>query len=308
MPGATSDELVDRYRRNYGLPAEVELTEDMVLAHWDLERRLTRELRASSPATRWETFDGAYTELYRALPWLRASEQSAGDSTEWSIWPALVGPAPRRLYEVGSGEGALARYLASVGYVVRATEITLDRGDRADEAVSWGQTDGVHLDRFEPAGSFDAVLSNQVLEHLHPDDLDTHLRSAWLLLRPGGRLVFATPHAYTGPHDVSRVFGRLEPEGMHLREYTYAELVAAVRRAGFVAIAAPLRLPARVRARWSPPAVTTPSQRFLVHLLRVERLIARAGPPPRRARAARLARAALFAANITLVAVKPASG
>ncbi len=27
-------ELITRYKRNYGIPAEVEITEDMVLSHW----------------------------------------------------------------------------------------------------------------------------------------------------------------------------------------------------------------------------------------------------------------------------------
>ena len=76
-------------------------------------------------------------------------------------------------------------------------------------------------------------MSNQVIEHLHPEDLEAHLRGAYSILKGGGRYVFCTPHRYTGPHDVSRVFKTDEPKGMHLREYTYQELVEAVKRAGF---------------------------------------------------------------------------
>ncbi len=297
-------DLVERYRRNYGLGTEV--TEEMVMAHWHLERDLTRQLLDSTPETRWESFDRAYSELYRALPWLR--EDTADDASrapaEFSLWPHLVGKPPASVYEIGSGEGALARHLAGLGYEIRATEITRNRGDRASEhGVSWGQTDGVHLDDFEAAGSFDAVISNQVVEHLHPDDLETHLRAARTLLRPGGRLAFATPHAYTGPHDISRVFASATPVGMHLHEYTYAELAAALYSAGFDSVRAPVRVPAGVRERlggWPPPR---PSRAFTSYLIGVERLIAKAGHPMRRRQAAHAARYGLFAGNIMLVAV-----
>jgi hypothetical protein len=77
------------------------------------------------------------------------------------------------------------------------------------------------------------VISNQLIEHLHPDDIDTHMRAARVLLKPGGRYTFATPHRLTGPHDVSKVFGLDAPAGMHLREYTNLELARSLRRAGF---------------------------------------------------------------------------
>ena len=69
--------------------------------------------------------------------------------------------------------------------------------------MTWGETDGVHLDMFKLPESYDAVISNQVIEHLHRDDLAIHFRAAWRVLRPGGRYVFATPHCTQG-HPTSR--------------------------------------------------------------------------------------------------------
>ncbi|MGH8980026.1 MAG: class I SAM-dependent methyltransferase, partial [Acidimicrobiales bacterium] len=227
-PVATSreprgEDLIARYRAKYGIPAGVSLTEEQVMFHWRLERSLTAQLLASTPESRWETFERCYSELYRSLPWLQEgeAEQTADDSAEHALWSSLLGSAPRDVYEVGSGDGALARYLAAHGYRCRATEITRERGDRTEEAgLSWGQTDGVNLGSFEVGESFDAVISNQVLEHLHPADLSAHLGAAHGLLRARGRIAFATPHRFTGPHDVSQVFDRDEAEGMHLHEYT----------------------------------------------------------------------------------------
>ncbi|OOK80019.1 methyltransferase domain protein [Mycobacterium kansasii] len=94
----------------------------------------------------------------------------------------------------------------------------------------------MHLDAFEPPETYDIVVSDQVIEHIHPDDLDSHLRSVRTILKGGGKYIFNTPHRYTGPHDVSRVFKCGEAAGMHLKEYTCRELVDAAQRAGYRSI------------------------------------------------------------------------
>jgi SAM-dependent methyltransferase len=303
---ADTGELVARYRANYGLSAQVPITGAMVLEHWRLEQELTRELLGSSPDTRAETFERCYSELYRAVPWLReGSHDSRGRLAEQALWPVLIGPPPRDVYEIGSGDGSLARHLVALGYTSRATEITAERGNRSEEqGLTWAGTDGVHLNAFEAPGSFDAAISNQVVEHLHPDDLQTHLRSAHKLLRPGGRIAFATPHAYMGPHDISRVFGLDAPAGMHLHEYTYRELSQALREAGFVDVAAPVRLPTGVRARLGGHPRPFVSAAYLRYLIALERPLGLLHGKRRR-KAAHLARAALFAGNIVLVASSP---
>lgn len=63
-------ELINRYRWNYKISADAILTEAMILAHWDLEKRLTRELLISTPANRWEVFERCYSTLYTELNWL----------------------------------------------------------------------------------------------------------------------------------------------------------------------------------------------------------------------------------------------
>ncbi len=301
-------ELIARYRANYGLPPDSELTEAMVLEHWRLERLLTDELLASTPETRAAVFERCYSELYRSVPWLREGSGDAGTDrlAEQAAWPLLIGPPPRDVYEVGSGDGSLARYLATVGYNCRATEITSERGDRTPErGLTWSVTDGVKLDSFEAPGSFDAVISNQVIEHLHPDDLPVHLRSARALLRPGGRIAFATPHAYTGPHDISRVFALDAPRGMHLHEYTYRELAAALRQAGFTDIRSLLRLPASVRARFGNRPSPIVSRAYLSYLTALELPLGLL-EGERRRRTTRALRWALFPpGNLVMLATAP---
>jgi SAM-dependent methyltransferase len=222
--------LVGRYREVFGLRGDTALTEQGIRRHLELETALSHELRASAPAARWETFERCYDRLYSELPWLVGT----GGAANPGLWSRLIGPPGSRVYEVGSGAGELAQGLAQAGYLVTATDVSRQRGDRVQRPnLIWATTDGVHLDRFAAPGSFDAVISNQVIEHLHPDDLDSHLRSALSLLAPGGRYAFATPHRLTGPHDVTQVLDLDAPHGMHLREYTNIELMRALRHAGF---------------------------------------------------------------------------
>jgi SAM-dependent methyltransferase len=90
-----------------------------------------------------------------------------------------------------------------------------------------------HLDF--PDSSFDLVFSQQVIEHLHPEDLPGHFFECYRVLRPGGILSVETPNRHTGPQDVSRGFVRVA-EGLHLREWSVRELIQLFRQAGFVRV------------------------------------------------------------------------
>jgi SAM-dependent methyltransferase len=232
--------LIARYKKTYGIPGEANVTAHMVLAHWHLEKQLTAELLRSEPEDRWNTFDRCYTRLYAELEWLNqlsGKADSQSPQEKFARWLELIGPPPQSIYEIGSGQGGLISFLALHGYACKGTEITRERGEKLmpeqHENLSWGTSDGVHLDQFEPPGTYDVVVSDQVIEHLHPDDLQQHLRSAYSILKRDGRYIFNTPNKYTGPQDVSRVFQCNEPEGMHLKEYSCRELLDATSSAGF---------------------------------------------------------------------------
>jgi len=80
--------------------------------------------------------------------------------------------------------------------------------------------------------SFDLVFSQQVLEHLHPDDVPVHFEEAFRVLRPGGVMAVETPNKKTGPQDISRGFTRVA-EGLHLKEWALSELSAVFYASGF---------------------------------------------------------------------------
>jgi SAM-dependent methyltransferase len=291
--------LLERYRKNYRLPQDQPLTEEQVQYHLELERRLAAELLATTPDNRPSAFERCYTSLYRELPWLNHVQQGTGVGE----WPALLGPPPQKIYEVGSGRGELAGALADYGYDVEATEITAERSGNNHERVRWSSTDGVHLAHFALAPPYDAVLSNQVIEHLHPDDLAEHFAGASAILRPGGRYALATPHVFYGPNDIGGVFDLQVGVGMHLREYTYCELAEKLEAAGFSRVSAPLSFPEKVTRRSRVSKSLLQSSRYLKYLISVEKSLLRVSPNIRKGIAAHLYRP-IFIRGIVIVALK----
>ncbi len=258
-------DLIKKYKVSENIADEVDISEDMIWYHWNLERELTRQLLDSTPDKRWDTFELAYTRFYSELTWLSKYSGDADPrppAERYKDWVSMIGPPPKMIYEVGSGSARMLSYLAEIGYDCKASDITRERQDksqsRSSSRLSWGNSDGVHLDRFEPAHFYDVVVSDQVIEHFHPDDVLIHFESVLKILKDGGVYMFNTPHKFVGPHDVSQVFGCDEAQGMHLKEYTFRELYRILLQAGFgeVCYVIPVRLRQLV-AKWG---VSTPEQ------------------------------------------------
>ena len=108
----------------------------------------------------------------------------------------------RRLLEVGCGRGGRLLRWQQGGWDVTGVDV-----DRA--AVEAARARGVCVRGGDPGaagleeGSFDAVVSNHVLEHV-PDPVGW-MRSCVRMLKPGGRFVLATPNPRSLGH---AVFGR----------------------------------------------------------------------------------------------------
>lgn len=292
-----TEEVVQRYRENYSIPADVIVTAEMVEQHTKLEYELKETLLASTPKSRSETWAQAYDRLYRELPWLAAAspvDSSSSVDVHFGHFLKLIAPGAR-VIEIGSGVGTLATYLTANDRPCVATEITDHRGQRSDGRVSWHSTDGIHLREYEPDTIYDVVVSTQVIEHFHPEDVQRHFQGAYDILRPGGQYILETPHALFGPADLSRVFSLDRPHFMHLKEYSHRELGTAARQAGFREVAAIYIPPMPVRKRI--PLVLR-SRLLYVYLSALERFFGRKRPPRI------LLRLLLFHGNVFLVATR----
>ncbi|HUK12364.1 MAG TPA: class I SAM-dependent methyltransferase [Thermoanaerobaculaceae bacterium] len=167
--------------------------------------------------------------LHRAsMAWLRATGLLADRrSLRLSYLDAV---RPGRVLEVGCGSGWRLAELRELGWEVVGQEVDEPAAAAARRAHGLEVLVGPLAQLGLPAASFDAVVSNHVLEHVL--DPEPFLRECWRLVAGGGRLVCVTPNpAGFG----RRVFGRywfgLDPP-RHLRMFPPRALGAIAARSG----------------------------------------------------------------------------
>ena len=195
-------------------------------------------LQASDPRVRMSLYAGVYPKV---LPLLApVAERRRG---------ARLAPLRRMVLlfrrelkgksvlEVGCGDGAFLQTLARM----------LPHGELLglDVAAAGVRDASPHMrflrhdiTRFTLERAFDVVFSSQVLEHLAPADVGSHLQSVRDALVPGGVFILRLPNRFWGPHDITRIIdntftGRVAAKGSHLNESSYSELVPVLRSAGF---------------------------------------------------------------------------
>jgi SAM-dependent methyltransferase len=249
-----------------GSRSEAELRE-----HFEIERELALRLRrAPSKAERRRLYGEVYAERTRRIshhPLVRRAADERVRARAVAPQVALLKSflTPSMVFsEVGAGDGAVARAIAPS---VRRS-IALDVSDALavppDPSVNFEfwVFDGfdIRLSR-----EVDLMYSNDVVEHLHPDDLLDHLRAVHGALAPGGRYLCVTPNRLSGPHDISRHFVST-PQGFHLREYTSSELAAAMRAAGFSRVSVLLTYGGRRLTPLLPAAAVRPVENVIERL------------------------------------------
>jgi SAM-dependent methyltransferase len=204
---------------------------------FEKERELAQMIRSAAPGDRPRAYHEAYKQLYQLFPDIATNEAEESNRvfTTMSFLEGFVGSAEVAC-EVGAGRCLLARALAK-----RFTRvIALDVAPLTD-AVNWPSNlqhvvfDGMRIDA--AASSADLVVSDNVLEHVHPDDALPELREMLRVLKPRGYIAILTPNKVNGPHDVSADFSR-EPEGLHLKEYSSLGMKKLLREAGCVSVRA----------------------------------------------------------------------
>ena len=213
-------------------------TPDRLRAHYLVERKLADRVRAAGS---WEerkaVFATMYDDLFREVPdhprraAMRADTHAREQHIDWNL--AQLKPYLRpgmTFLEIGAGDCALASRIAADAKQVYAVDISDQCQGKLPANVKLVITDGRTID--VPAGTVDLAFSDQVMEHLHPDDALEQLRNIHRALKPGGVYMCVTPNRVYGPSDISAFFDD-EPRGFHLKEYTLGEIRELFVRAGF---------------------------------------------------------------------------
>jgi len=213
---------------------------ELTHAHYLIEKALAERLRSAPREERRHLYRELYDELFQRVPDHSQLHNKASSDVRERHWRelALVRGLLRPgavFMELGAGDCQFALELAQdAGQVIAvdvSTEIVKDLLPPANFSLLL--SDGCNVP--VPPASVDLAYSNQLIEHLHPEDVRAQLQAIFTALRRGGRYLCLTPHRYTGPHDISRGFDDVAT-GFHLHEYTSRELCALMRECGFVAI------------------------------------------------------------------------
>jgi 2-polyprenyl-3-methyl-5-hydroxy-6-metoxy-1,4-benzoquinol methylase len=219
--------------------------------HFDWEVVYASAIKKSSPGSveREALFTTAYGGLTTILREMRARDGRDLDAPmgfnagHLNSIVEIVGPPPRTMLDVGCSTGTLVRTLIAHGYDAYGIDISEDLVNKARELArnSFGQdlsgrfsTENFLRHEFGDQ-KFDFIHSNDVLEHIHWDEAIDFLSKCHRLMRPGGVLWLITPNRLTGPGDATTLkfpWGST-PIGLHLKEYTLAELSTLLRQANF---------------------------------------------------------------------------
>ncbi len=225
------------------LPIPENRSYDSVLHHFEVERAIARRLKRADREGRKQFYSTMYDELFAQVPdhprlTRRADDRAteAMNRRKMRLIAPFVHPEGS-IMEFGAGDCRFSFELAKIARRVVAVDIADQIGPdvaRPDnfELVVYN---GYDLDL--PSNSIDTAFSDQLIEHLHPEDSEHHFRIVHRVLKPGGVYTFRTPHRLTGPHDVSRYFSE-EAEGFHLKEWTYGELADLLKNLGFRSVEA----------------------------------------------------------------------
>ncbi|MEP6719014.1 MAG: class I SAM-dependent methyltransferase [bacterium] len=215
-----------------------ERSNEQIRQHYLVEKDLATRLRRANREERQQLYTELYDELFRRVPdhpqlSLRLAAATRQDNLNQRLALLRKFLHPDITYlEIGPGDCSLAIEVARLVRKVYAVDVSREITKEVElpENVVLIISDGSSIP--VPQSSIDLAYSDQLMEHLHPDDAMDQLRNIYKALGPGGRYICITPNRLSGPHDVSRYFDEVAT-GFHLKEYSATELSAMFIAVGF---------------------------------------------------------------------------
>lgn len=213
-------------------------TLDQLKAHYEVERELADRLRISTRADRKGLYSTIYDELFARVPnHPQLTRKFDPASYAWAIERQVrlirrYLAADSVFLDIGAGDCALARAVAPLVDQVFALDVSeeITRNVDLPRNVRVVISDGCSIP--VAPGSITLAYSNNLMEHLHPDDAIEQLTNIYAALASGGTYLCVTPNRLSGPHDISRYFDDVAT-GFHLKEYTAGELQRLFKTVGF---------------------------------------------------------------------------
>ena len=222
----------------YNYAKKHKMTIEQIKDHYEIEKELASRLRNSTREERQQLYTSVYDELFKRVPYhpqltQKLSPEDSARFVALSMQFLRRFLNPNSIFlEVGPGDCSLslevAKHVRKVYAVDVSNEIT--KGLNFPQNFELVISDGVSIPVTE--NSINIVYSDQLMEHLHPDDAIDQLQNIYKVLIPGGLYICSTPNQLSGPHDVSMCFDEVAT-GFHLKEYLVNELYNLFHQAGF---------------------------------------------------------------------------
>jgi hypothetical protein len=213
--------------------------------HYEIEKRLANKLKHASREERKYLYTELYNDLYIKVPdhprWTNKLDKAAREKAVASQIDMLKPLLSKEVVfmEIGPGDCRLSFEVAK--YVKKVIAVDVSDIITKHEALPYNFeliiSNGSNID-VKP-NTVNVAYSNQVIEHLHPEDTIIQLKNIYTSLVKGGVYLCITPHRFLGPHDISQHFDEVAT-GFHLKEYTYCELLKMFKDAEFSRINAVL--------------------------------------------------------------------
>lgn len=203
---------------------------EQIKNHYLVEKGIATRIKLATPDKRKEIYATMYEELFEKVPdHPRLTRRNSKELTRIALATKLallkgLLDKTKVFAEFAPGDCKFSIEMAKYYEHVYAIDIS-DQRDRSECSPANFKLiiyDGYHLHDIAEK-SIDVMFSDQLIEHFHPEETKAHFELVSRLLKAGGSYVFCTPHAYSGPQDVSMYFS-YEAEGFHLKEWTYREV------------------------------------------------------------------------------------
>ncbi len=213
-------------------------TSEQLREHYEIEKDLASRLRESAPEERLRLYTPIYDELFQRVthhPVQKLKEDPRASrraiQSQYRRVKRFLRPETRFL-EIGPGDCGLAFVVAQEVSQVYGVDVTeeIKKAGALPANFQFVLSDGTSVPL--PPETATVAYSHQLMEHLHPDDALTQLRNIYRVLAPGGVYLCLTPNSVSGPHDISMCFDSVAT-GLHLKEYTNAELAGLFTSVGF---------------------------------------------------------------------------
>lgn len=209
--------------------------------HYEIEKELAMRLRRATKVERRNLYHTVYDERLQRIPshpLLTQAQDPAAQARAGAPQLRLVSSflRPNLVFlEIGPGDCKVSLAMTKYARQVFAVDVSdgLIQTKERPANFEFLFSDGISVP--VPPGTVDLAYSNQVMEHLHAEDGLEQLRNVYAALAPGGAYICVTPNRLSGPWDISRGFDD-EPTGLHLKEYTVAELAEQFYAAGFAQV------------------------------------------------------------------------